>query len=218
VFWRRRLLVLAALIAILWAAVSFWPQGGDDPATTPTKNTATPTPVQATATDGPVNVTLPTGTSSCDPQKVRVTPSVRDGQQGGGEVEIGLVMSTTEDKSCTLTPANADLIAIISANDKAVWDSTVCKQSLLTEPVQLTAEWSTLVLTTWSGRGSGSTCSKKEGWAPGGDYTVQAGTLGGEPGKTVFKLKAAPKPTKTPTPSQTPTKKPTAKDTTKPND
>ena len=217
-FWRRRLLVLALLIAVLWAVVSFWPHGSDDPTTSPTTPTSPPTPVQATATDGPVNVTLATGTESCDPEKVRVTPTVRDGQQAGGKVEIGLVMSTTEEQSCTLTASNASLIAVISANDKAVWDSTVCKQSLLTESVQLTAQWSTLVLTNWSGRGSGGSCSSKEGWAPGGDYTVQAGTLGGEPGKTTFKLKAAPKPTKTPTPTETPTKKPTAKNTTKPND
>lgn len=217
VYWRRRLLVVAVLIALVWVALQLLPDGDDDPSPKATP-TATQAPVEATVPDGPVQVRLTSAGDACDPQQVRVTPTVRPKQKNRGEVEIGLVMSTASEKPCTLSPGDADLIAIISANDKAVWDSTVCKQSLLTEPVELTARWATLVLTTWSGKGSGSTCSAKEGWASAGDYVVQAGTLGGEPGKTTFTLDARPEPKKNETPKSDETEKPKAKDTTKPND
>jgi len=190
--------VLAGAIAVIWAVMTVWP-GGEKAGPVPqaTVDPADVEPVQAATVDGPVQVTLSAGTTACDPQQVRVTPTVPADQQAGGEVEIDLVMSTTAEASCTLSPSDADLIAIISANDKAVWDSTVCKTSLLTAPVELTAGWATVVTTKWSGRGSGGSCSAKEGWAPGGDYVVRVGTLGGEPGKTSFDLAAAPKPKKT---------------------
>ena len=202
IYWRRRLLVLAGLIGFIWIITALWPGGGSSgerPDEAKPTGTASTEPVdqEPTTENGPVDVRLTSGKAACDPTNVRVTPTVRSGQRSRQPVEIGLVMSTTAKKSCTLSVKDADLIAIISANKKPVWDSTVCKQSLLSEPVELTARWSTLVLTEWSGRGSGTNCSKKVGWAPGGDYTVEAGTLGGEPGKVTFSLKKAepsPKP------------------------
>ncbi len=192
-FWRRRLLVLAGVIALVWIALQVAPGGSADrPAPKSSPTAAQPTAVAAS--DGTIPVNLSTDDRACDPQQVRVTPTVRPKQENRGAVDIGLVVSTTETTSCTLQPGDADLVAIISANDKAVWDSTVCKQSLLTEPVELSARWATFVVTEWSGRGSGSTCSKKEGWAPAGTYLVEAGTLGGEPGKASFSLLARPAP------------------------
>lgn len=213
--------MLAGLFAVLWVVVTLWP-GGGSPAPEAEPPTASANLTQAADTDpsgdtsqaddakqaaaqddgrddGPVEVRLTSGSGACDPTTVRVTPTVREGQRSRKPVEVGLVMSTTSDKPCTLTPKDADLIMVISANKRPVWDSTVCKQSPLTKPIELSPRWATLVLTEWSGRGSGTNCSRSQGWAPGGDYTVQAGTLGGEPGKTTFKLKAAPKPKPTET-------------------
>ncbi len=81
---------------------------------------------------------------------------------------IGLVVSSTETTACTLTPSAADLLVVISANKVAVWDSTVCKTSLLTAPVAISPGWATLAQASWSGRGSGSKCSTKEGFATPG--------------------------------------------------
>ena len=190
--------------------------GGDDPKADP-KPTATAT-VKATPvpapTEGVLSVSLTRGTRTCDPEKIRVTPTVTSGQLTKAPVTIGLVVSSAETAACTLTPEAAELLVVISANKVAVWDSTVCKTSLLTGPVAISPAWSTLAQTTWSGRGSGSKCSAKEGFATPGKYTIQVGTLGGEPGKTTFTLNPAPKPT----PTATPTKTPTPKTTTKPAD
>jgi hypothetical protein len=207
IYWRRRLLLLALVIAVVWGVLQV--TGGDDdaksPAATPspsstmtTKPSASPTtpPVPDTTVDGPVDVALVGGTAPCDPEKVRITPSVRPGQLTKGPVDIGLVVSSTQTVACTLQPGDADAIAVISANGTAVWDSTVCKTSLLSAPVQLSPQWSTLSTVQWTGRGSGSGCTSNQGWAAPGKYTLQIGTLGGEPGKVTFSLGARPAPPK----------------------
>ena len=204
IYWRRRLLLLAIVIALIWLGTQVL--GGDDQKATP-QATATPTvtatPIPA-PTDGVLSVNLASGTRSCNPEKIRVTPTVKSDQPTKAPVTIGLVVSSTETSACTLDPESADLLVVISANKVAVWDSTVCKTSLLTTPVAISPGWSTLAQATWSGRGSGSKCAAKEGFATPGKYTIQTGTLGGEPGKTTFTLKAAPKPTPTPKTSTKP--------------
>jgi hypothetical protein len=220
VYWRRRLLVLAAVIALVWLALRFV-GGEDEPESKPTAKAPVPTtaaPTVAAPVNGIVDVTLVSASRACDPEKIRMTPTVEPGQFAKGPVTIGLVVSSTEKTACTLTPADADMVAVISANKTAIWDSTVCKTALLDAPVSVSPQWASLVTATWSGRGSGATCSPKEGYATPGTYSVQVGTLGGEPGKATFTLdrKPQPKPTKTtPTPTQ-PT--PSAKNTTKPAD
>ena len=221
VYWRRRLLALAAVIALVWLVLRFV-GGGDEPDTKPTAQapvaTTTAAPTVAAPVNGVVQVTLVSASRACDPEKIRMTPTVEPGQFTKAPVKIGLVVSSTEKTPCTLTPADADMVAVISANKTAIWDSTVCKVALLDDPVSISPQWASLVTATWSGRGSGSKCSAKEGYATPGTYTVQVGTLGGEPGKVKFTLerKPEPKPAKTtPTPSRT---TPTAKSTTKPAD
>lgn len=212
IYWRRRLLALALVIGLIWLVLHL--VGGDDPAAQP-KATATPTapatPSTAAAVDGTVPVTLVSASRACDPEKVRMSPTVKPGQFAKGPVEIGLVVSSTEKTACTLTPADAELVAVISSNKTAIWDSTLCKVSLLDDPVSISPQWASLVTATWSGRGSGGNCSPKEGYASPGTYTVQAGTLGGEPGKATFTLerRPAPKPTKTTPTASKPTPKPT---------
>jgi hypothetical protein len=198
IYWRRRLLLLAALILIAWLGLHFWPGAGDDkrPVSAPV-STATPSPTPKPApTDGTTTVALASGSSACDSESIRITPSVPDGQKTRGPVDIDLTLSSTSKKACTFTALSSDLLVVISAGKTAIWDSTVCKTALITDPVKLSPGWSTVVPVEWSGRGSGPACSKKEGWATPGGYTVQVGTLGGEPGKAKFTLNPAPKPEK----------------------
>jgi hypothetical protein len=220
IYWRRRLLLIAALIALVWVVLRLVSGGDEEPQA---KATATPTPT-ATAkptveapVSGVVEVNLVSASRACDPEQIRMTPTVEPGQYVKGPVRIGLVVSSTEKTACTLTPAVADLVAVISANGTPIWDSTVCKVSLLKDPVSISPQWASLVTATWSGRGSGGSCSSKEGYASPGKYTVQVGTLGGEPGKVSFALDRRPAPKPTPT-TPTPTPSPTAKNTAKPND
>ena len=120
-------------------------------------------------------------------------------------------VAVVTDSTASLDPADADLVAVISSGDTAVWDSAVCRSALLEDPVSLSPGWSTSVATSWSGRGSGPACSAKEGWASPGTYTLRIGTLGGEPGSAKFRLgqaAAKPKPSATPSSSASATPKP----------
>ena len=210
IYWRRRLLLLAVVIAIVWGVLQVR-GGGDDekpakadatPSKASPKPSASPTTPAAPkqTVDGPVDVAVVAGTAPCNPEDVRITPSVRPGQLTKGPIDIGLVISSTQTTACTLQPDDADTVAVISANGTPVWDSTVCKTSLLSAPVALSPQWSTLATVQWTGRGSGSNCTSNQGWATAGKYTLQIGTLGGEPGKTAFSLGARPAPAKTPAP------------------
>ena len=223
IYWRRRLLLLAVVILLVWGGIQLLGGGDGKPAAnTPVVATTTTPSVAPTApaASGPVEVSLVSASTACDPEKIRITPTVTPGQLTRGAVTIGLVVSSTAPKACTLTPDDADLVAVISANKTPIWDSTVCKASLLTDPVAVSPKWASLVTTTWTGRGSGSTCSTKEGYTTPGTYSIQVGTLGGEPGKVDFTLDRRPTPKPTAKPSagtSLPTPKP-PKTTTKPND
>ena len=194
IYWRRRLLLLALLILIAWIGLHFWPDGSDERPVSAPVSTATPSPTPSPAsTDSTTTVALSSDSSACNPESIRITPSVPDGQHTRGPVDIDLTISSTSRTPCTFTAISADLLAIISAGKTAIWDSTVCKTALLTDPVKLSPGWSTVAQAEWSGRGSGRACSKKEGWATPGGYTLQIGTLGGEPGKTKFTITPPPK-------------------------
>lgn len=202
IYWRRRLLLLALVIALVWVVLQVTggeadekPVAAPSPAakTTPTPSPApTVPPVPAVQINGAVDVALTTAAAKCDPEKIRITPTVKGGQLTKGPVDIGLVISSTDTAACTLQPADADAIAVISANGTPIWDSTVCKTSLLSAPVKVSPQWATLTTVQWTGRGSGSNCLTSEGYATPGKYTVQIGTLGGEPGKTTFTLDPRP--------------------------
>lgn len=204
VYWRRRLLILAVVIALGWLGLRLL-GGGDSPDSSEPE--AAPQVVPAVVpTDGTYDASLPTTSAACDPQQVRITPTVPAKQKAAGDVTVELVVSTAQDEACTLEPEDADLIAVISSNGGPVWDSTRCPTSLLTDPVPLARGWSTVVATAWSGRGSGTGCSSSEDFAPAGSYTVKLGTLGGEPGETTFSLApgAEPKPEPETKPSESP--------------
>ncbi len=197
VYWRRRLLVLAVVIALGWLGLRLL--GGDDTAG-PSDPVPAPQVVPAEVpTDGTYDASLPTASTACDPQQIRITPTVPAKQAAGQEVTIELVVSGPAEP-CTLEPGDADLIAVISANGGPVWDSTLCPTSLLTDPVSLAGGWSTVVSATWSGRGSGRGCSSDEAFVSAGTYTVKLGTLGGEPGETTFSLAAGAEPEPDPEP------------------
>lgn len=217
VYWRRRLLVLAGAIGLVWLAIQAigLVRGDDraDPAPTPTP-TATVAPTPTEVTEGVVPVSLQTSADACDPTNLKITPWVHSGQLVGGPVNVVLLVSTLDGSACTYTPTSENLLAVVDAAKAPVYDSSVCKTAFIPEPVAVPAGWGTTVSVEWTGRGSGSACSAKEGFASPGSYTLKIGTFGGEPGESTFTLGAQPKPAKT-TATATATPSATASATTK---
>lgn len=201
-------MLLAVVLLVVWIVLQVLDRGGDTTSkAVPTATATTEAPVAA-PTDGKVQVDLTAGNAACNPQKVLVAPSIRPGQFTGAPVNVTMSVSTTDAKACVLDAKAADLLVVISANKKPVWDSSVCKSALLTGPVAISANWATVVETTWTGRGSGQNCSPKEGFAAQGSYVIKSATLGGEIGKSSFRIENQPKPKAT---KATPTTKPSSK-------
>lgn len=236
VYWRRRLFVLAALIALVWGIVQIAgllkrsepENSGANPPGAATKSAAPsptgPTPAgdsdeEQTPVIEPgqqVPLALKTSDVECEPENIRTVAMVPEDQQAGGPVNVELLISTLDSSACTFAPARRDLLVVIEANDKPIYDSTVCKESFLATPVVIAEGFGTLVRTTWSGRGSGKACSPVEGFVHGGKFVLKASAFGGEPDQTRFALAAAPKPTPTPTPTNTDATEPTPKPSAKP--
>lgn len=229
-------MLLTIVVVLVWAVVKLWPSsGGDaDPTAKPTAQASASSSTQPSATPAPqktqkaleasdtTTVSLPAGTAACGAEDVRIVPSVASGQRARQAVALDLAVSTSADKPCIFTAKASTMLAVISAGKTAVWDSSVCKASVLPDPVSLSPQWSTVVRVSWNARGSGLACARKEGWATPGTYTLEIGTLGGEPGQTTFTLAqpvVKPKPTRTPTPkaTKTPSAKPSATPTKKPS-
>ncbi|MDQ3156080.1 MAG: hypothetical protein M3Q98_05065 [Actinomycetota bacterium] len=212
VYWRRRLLVLALILLLAWFATRAF--GSEAKPDKPVATTPTATPTKAARVIAPLNgevtVNLATDAKPCDPEKVRVSPSVKSGQYVGDDVDVSMIVSTTQKNACVLDAKKADLLVVISANKNPVWDSSVCKTALLTKPVAVSPRWSTVAAATWTGRGSGKDCSDKQGFASPGTYVIKSATLGGEPGQATFRLVNKPKPKPKPTETTaTPSEKPT---------
>lgn len=215
IYWRRRLLLLAAAILLVWIVVRFWPKDDDGtPTTTPSPNptaSAPTTPSPAPPTTPPEqstkSVTLTGGGKACDSHKVRMSAFVADGQQAQQPVNVDLTIGTSAKRSCLFKPKTYDPLAIVSRDGKRLWDSSVCKEPVASATLELVPGWSTVVRIPWIPRKSGKACDGTEAWLPAGDYTLEVGTLGGEPGKAAFELAAPPSPTVAP-PTVTPTTAP----------
>jgi len=217
VYWRRRLLILALILLLAWFATKAFESEElrDKPVVKPTTGKPTAVATVATPVNGKVTVNLSSDKKPCDPEKVRVSPSVKSGQYVGADVDVSMIVSTTQKDPCILDAKAADLLVVISANKSAVWDSSVCKTALLKKPVEVSPRWSTVAATTWTGRGSGNNCSNGQGFTGAGTYVIKSATLGGEPGQATFRLVNKPKPKPKPSPKTT---KPTEKPTDKPSD
>lgn len=235
VYWRRRLLVLAVLIAIVWGAVQLvglmrgdrdQPEPAVD-ATPARVTTAAPTTAVTTAPPADqVPVAIETDAVACKPDNVRIVPSVASGQEAGAPVSIDLMMTALDGKACTFRPSADELLAVVDTERAPIYDSSVCRAAFFDQAVAIPAGWGTVTTIEWSGRGSGASCGTSEGFAPAGTYTLKIGTYGGEPGQDTFTLARrapeTPAPTSTPTsgattgPTTAPSPRPSAKPTSKP--
>ena len=227
VYWRRRLLVLAALIGLVWGVLQIVDLvRGDDTSAAAESTDEPPTPASSAPTTPPttappanqVPVAIETATTLCKPENVRLVPSVASGQEAGGPVRIDLMVTSLDGEACTFRPKADEMLAVVDTERAPIYDSSVCKAAFFNQAVAIPAGWGTVATIEWNGRGSGTGCGTSEGFAPAGTYTLKIGTYGGEPGEVKFTLDRrapeTPEPT-TPAPSE-PSATPTAKGSAKP--
>ncbi|MTB88296.1 hypothetical protein H9L21_01795 [Aeromicrobium senzhongii] len=226
VYWRRRLLVLAILIAIVWGVLQLiglvrGDDAGKAEATRPTPTpTTAPTAPPTTPPADQVAVAIETDEAVCEPENVRIVPSVPGGQFAGGPVAIDLMLTSLDGTACTFRPSTRELLVVVDTERAPIYDSSVCRAAFFDQSVSIPAGWSTVAPVEWTGRGSGAGCGSSEGFAPPGTYTLKIGTYGGEPGEVTFKLARrapeTPETKPTPAPAKKPGSEPTQKATSEP--
>jgi len=223
VYWRRRLLVLAALIGLVWGVLQVIDLVRGDDASTAAEPTAQPTSAATSAPTTPpttappadqVPVAIETAATVCEPENVRIVPSVAAGQEAGAPVRIDLMVTALDGKACTFRPKADEMLAVVDTDRAPIYDSSVCRAAFFDQAIAIPEGWGTVTTIEWNGRGSGTACGPSEGFAPAGTYTLKIGTYGGEPGETTFKL--AQRAPETPAPT-TPAASPSASASAKPS-
>lgn len=221
VYWRRRLFVLAIAIALVWGVLQVVgmfrgsdASEADPPPAEPT--TAAPTTPATTAPPADqVPVAIETATTVCEPDNVRIVPSIPADQEAGAPISIDLMLTALDGEACTFKPSADELLVVVDTQRAPIYDSSVCRAAFFDQSVAVPAGWGTIATVEWTGRGSGTGCSTSEGFAPAGTYTLKIGTYGGEPGEATFKL--LPRAPETPAPTTAPTARPSAAPTTQPS-
>ncbi len=201
IYWRRRLLVLAAVFLLGWVVTTLV-QGGDDtkptadpqptPSATPSAGgspsvSASPSPVPSPTLDAATQVSLPAGGDRCDPSLVRIQPSVPAGQKAGSALRIDFLVTTSAEEACTLVPKGRETLVVVTAGETPAWDSSACSSPVIGEPVRLNPGWATLARGA-SGNLSTAACAKGDGFRYAGTFQVRAALLGGEPSEATFKI------------------------------
>lgn len=187
VYWRRRLAVLAILIAaivVVVLIVSRLGSGAAEPAATPS---ADPTAVAETpaASAAPVVEGAP-----CDPAQVAVTAIADKNSYAAGELpQLSFSITNTGGVSCTFNVGTTRQVFTITSGSDVYWTSTDC----LTEPVdsETTLEPNLAITSTPFGwdrtRSSVDTCGTDRPAVPAGGATYNLDiAVGAAPAATAF--------------------------------
>ncbi len=209
VYWTRRLVLLALLLAITWALVRC--TGGEDPqAGSGAPGETSPTATSPATASSPhhqrsqrtqpvsgvtlVRANLTDARQRCDPATVSVVPQVVAPVRLGEAVPVQLRMGTSAAQPCVLALDASSLLVAVSSGDRQIWSSTRCPGAIPTRSVVLHPHWSAVVDMVWSGRLGRAGCDSTAPAATAGGYTVQAALVEGEPGAADFTLRPAAEP------------------------
>ncbi len=132
VYWRRRLLVLGILVAIVVILVIVLiPRGSGQSTPAPTTSIgATPGP---TATAG----------GACDPTRIALTADTDKTEYAAGELpQLWLTLENKTSQPCTMQIGGDDMIYVISSpsgsGDEAYWTTADCTKTAEATPVTVT--------------------------------------------------------------------------------
>ncbi|MBF4162601.1 hypothetical protein [Nocardioides acrostichi] len=213
VYWRRRAVVLVAVLALVGGLTGLLrlitgTGGGAEQATQAGART-TPGPTSDTSS-GPATATgsasaeqrgadgskrggkeetappaQPNG--ECAPSDISVRPVV-DGAVEGEPVSLRLVMRTKVSPACTFEVTPRSITVKITSGSDDIWSTLECSQAVPKKDLVLRSAQASTVSIQWGARRSDGECSRYSAWALPGYYHVEAAALGGEPRDRQFRL------------------------------
>jgi hypothetical protein len=151
VYWRRRIIVLIGLVAVIAIVVLIFvrpgagtPEGPLDEAVAATK-TPTPTPTP-TATPQPGAVDVPTpptdskDVAECGPSDIVVTP-VTDADTYAAAVipQLSFSIKNESAKPCSLNVGTTKQVYTVTSGDETYWTSTDCQSNATDTPAIIDA-------------------------------------------------------------------------------
>lgn len=222
VYWFRRVLVLATVLALVFAVARLIAGGGGEeppaadsaapaavktPASSPSAEPTQPTmfgpvPVAPPTTTGvpsptgtPVVLAEPTG--PCTVDEVTVTPAVAE-PVAGAPIEITLRLTGIR-PACTFVVSPSSVVVKVTSGKDRIWSTQDCRKAIPRTTVTVRSNKPTEVPVTWSGRRSDAACSRATSWAMPGYYHVAASAIGSEPSDVQVRLSAPARPVVTKT-------------------
>ncbi|KJC65043.1 hypothetical protein SAMN06295879_1311 [Agreia bicolorata] len=149
VYWRRRVLVLAGLLAVIAIIVLIIVRPGSSSdvgssAAPPASTTAPATTTPPAAASEPQNVdAAPPAdgqTAACDPANIKVIP-VTDAETyaAGVNPQLSLSVTNTGGTACSINVGTAQQVYTIRSGDEQYWVSTDCQASPTDMPTVIAA-------------------------------------------------------------------------------
>ncbi len=214
VYWFRRVLVLATVLALVFAVARLIAGGGDDPpaAEHRAEPAAVRTPASAPSEKpnpqptmfGPVPVAPPTSTGAprqtgtpvvlaqptgpCTVDEITVTPSVAE-PVAGAPIEIILRLTGIR-PACTFAVSSRSIVVKVTSGKDRIWTTQDCRRAVPRSTVTVRSTEPVEVPVTWSGRRSDADCGRATDWAMPGYYHVAAAAIGSEPADVQVRLSA----------------------------
>jgi hypothetical protein len=192
VYWRRRLVLLAVLVALV-VVLKSCVGGGEAPKRTSAGPTATPSRSSA-ARPSPTATRTParTGPVSCTDAMLRLTvTSDAKTYPVGSSPRFVLRVANTSDQSCRRDLGGKPLELRVYSGEDRIWSSDDCGDTT-TSSVQTIAAHSYLETTmTWPGTRSRPGCSGDRSKAQPGTYYVRLSVGTARTSGAVFRLREA---------------------------
>lgn len=177
VYWRRRAVVLVALLLALWLLWRLLTGvlGGDDTLEPQARATPSASPTASTAASA-----TPTPTPSATPEacaddvlEVQATAETAD-VPPGARTPFTLSVRNTGTAPCVRALGQGAVELVVTSGDDRVWSSDDCAPGGTVEQVVLAPGEASTARATWSGTRSAPGCPRDQPVAPAGTYRVTA--------------------------------------------
>jgi hypothetical protein len=216
VYWRRRMLLLATALVLVFGLARILGAGSD--ASSPTERVSPVAAVPSgtstvTRSAGPVSAVRPhrdapgagatndrkgerekhvapvlaAPSGPCADEDIAVTPTVPD-PVAGRDVSLVLELRSIEAEACTWEVSADTLTLKITSGKDLIWATRQCPRAVPSRAVVVRRDVPTSVGVTWNARRSDEGCPKQTEWAMPGYYHVHVAALAGEPADEQFEL------------------------------
>lgn len=200
VYWRRRAVVVGAIVVVLVLLFLIWPSGGDSaPVASPTA-TATPTAnaspsAAASGSASPV----PSGSApACADPDIKVQAGVEtDKPTAGSDVVFVMTITNNSSVACTRPVGAADTSFTVSSGGYRVWSSDDCNPGGEAVAEVIPPGKAFALQATWDGSITEPGCPSPQRKATAGTYDVTATDGAVKSSETRFVLAAGASPSAT---------------------